>query len=269
MPNWRALKGTTYSTVTTFGGTRVGARVAAAVDSLDRAFRNDSADSGRNGEVWLLDQLIPVRPTVVFDVGANVGAWSAEALRRLDRATVHAFEPIPSTFARLAECGDGGQRLVTNQLALTSTDGPDLTMWKGSHSTVASAVRRSATEGSEVSVPSMRGDTYCGSAGVDRIDLLKVDVEGHDLAVLRGFSGMLEARRIDIVQFEFTLFAVFARVWLSDFHELLGEFGYAVGKLYPSWIDWSSYDASDERHLRCNFVAAVSGTPAAAAIGRL
>ena len=267
MPNWRALKGTTYSTVTTFGGTRVGARVAAAVDSLDRAFQNDSADSGRNGEVWLLDQLVVIRPTVVFDVGANVGAWSAEALRRFDRATVHAFEPIPSTFERLAKHGDAGQRLVTNQLALSGTDGPELTMWEGSHSTVASAVRRSATESSEVTVSSVRGDTYCALAGVDRIDVLKVDVEGHDLAVLRGFSGMLEERRIDVVQFEFTLFAVFARVWLSDFHELLGEFGYSVGKLYPSWIDWSSYEASDERHFRCNFVAAASGTAAARAIG--
>jgi len=35
-------------------------------------------------------------------------------------------------------------------------------------------------------------DAYCAAQGIERVDYLKVDSEGHDLAVLQGAAGMLE-----------------------------------------------------------------------------
>ena len=47
-------------------------------------------------------------------------------------------------------------------------------------------------------------------SGFKNIDLLKVDVEGHEREVLEGFRVALESGAVDVVQFEFTLWAVIA-----------------------------------------------------------
>jgi len=265
--NARRLKALIYRNITAVGGTRWGAKVATAVQTVDQAFKNDSADSRSNGETWLLESLSSLDPRVVLDVGANVGSWTSIALRAFPSATVHAFEPIEATYAKLVATHGSTPRVVTSNVALTSNDAGPLTMWTGSDSTLASTVKQPNRPGQETSVQSASGDAYCRQAGIDHIDLLKVDTEGHDLEVLRGFTGLIESGGIDVIQFEFTLFAVFVRTWLRDFHDLLGPAGYSIGKLYPSWIDWTAYDASDERYLRCNFVAARQGSPAGALLG--
>ena len=46
------------------------------------------------------------------------------------------------------------------------------------------------------------GDAFCDEHRVERIAFLKIDAEGHDLEVLRGFRKMLEGMRIDLVEAE-------------------------------------------------------------------
>lgn len=259
------LRQRAFTTTTAFGGTAPGRRVAAVVESLHRAFENDNSDHTTNGEAWLLTRLAPLRPAAVLDVGANVGSWSIAAIGQFESATVHAFEPIQDTYQRLvANVGSASpSRFVANNVALSSTAKAEMPMWLGHESKVASAVHRGDVDsGEQVAVESLDGDEYCASHGIEHIDLLKIDTEGHDLEVLRGFQGMLRRGAVDVIQFEFTLFAVYARTWLGDFYSLLEPFGYSIGKLYPTWVDWRAYDAHDERFFRCNFVAVCEGSAA-------
>lgn len=46
-------------------------------------------------------------------------------------------------------------------------------------------------------------DQVCAEDGIEQIDLLKIDTEGHEIEVLLGASSMLQAGRIASVQFEF------------------------------------------------------------------
>ena len=55
-----------------------------------------------------------------FDVGANVGQTTREALRRFPSARVYAFEPHPTSFRELAAIKD--DRLSAHQLALGDTE---------------------------------------------------------------------------------------------------------------------------------------------------
>lgn len=196
-----------YTRITRFGAGRVGRRVAGAIESLDRAFENDTSDHETNGESWLLAQVAAANPKVVVDVGANRGTWSLAATSQLTNAAVHAFEPIPETFELLDRNLRAQPKVQTRHIALTSSDMGSLTMYRGSHDTLATAVENPLNRGASVDVEALTGDSYCQREGIDRIDLLKVDTEGHDLAVLQGFDGMLSTGRVDVVQFEFTLFA--------------------------------------------------------------
>jgi hypothetical protein len=70
-------------------------------------------------------------------------------------------------------------------------------------------------------VPTIRGDEFCEGQGVKKIDFLKIDAEGHDLEVLKGFEGMLARSRVGVVQVE-VWFGHSDRPRLETFQSWLG-----------------------------------------------
>ena len=128
----------------------------------------------------LLDALLP-EGGVFFDIGSNWGYFSLYAASNHQALAIHAFEPFPSTYADLIRCVEqaGIAHLVTcHQVALSEADGdarihlPDRL-----HSGQATV---SASGGTRV--PTRRLD----SMKLPRPDFIKMDVEGHEIEVLRG-----------------------------------------------------------------------------------
>jgi FkbM family methyltransferase len=76
-------------------------------------------------------------------------------------------------------------------------------------------------------------DTYCEQNGIAKIELAKVDVEGHELAVFNGMKRLLEQRRVRCIQFEYGGCNLDARVSLSDIWSFLEPYGFNFCKLYP------------------------------------
>jgi hypothetical protein len=62
-------------------------------------------------------------------------------------------------------------------------------------------------------------------------DLLKIDVEGAELEVLKGAVGAIKAGKIDVIQFEFNEMNVVSRVFFRDFWHVLD--GYSFYRLLP------------------------------------
>ena len=148
---------------------------------------------------------------VVFDVGANVGQFAQEARQEQPAATIYSFEPHPRSFEKLAQAA-AGNRIVPQCLALSDqigevrfyeygSEGP------GSHinSLVPDArfPARFGYEGHAITVQSTTLDHFCAGHDIDRIDFLKIDVEGAELSVLEGGAGMLARGKIMAVYFEF------------------------------------------------------------------
>ena len=107
-------------------------------------------------------------------------------------------------------------------------------------------------------------DTYAENAGLDHIAFVKVDTEGHDLAVLGGAQHLLAARRIKVVQFEYNQRWVYARSFLRDAFELLVPIGYRVGKLTPRGVEfYPGWDTDLETFIEGNYVACTAETSAA------
>ena len=99
-----------------------------------------------------------------------------------------------------------------------------------------------------------RLDDVCAEEAIERIDLLKLDVEGHELAVLEGASRMLAEDRVRMVQFEFGGTALDARVYLRDFFRLL-EPRFCLFRILRDGLAPIEYDERWEIFTTANYLA--------------
>ena len=149
--------------------------------------------------------------TVVFDVGANAGQTCRELLEAFPQARIAAFEPHPDTMSRFRSAVTD-PRVTAHQLALADTTG-DVTLYEYGNRAGGSMLnslvpdarfpRQFGYEPRIRAVPSTTLDRFCETTNVDRIDLLKIDTEGSELAVLKGAERMLEQRRVRFIYVEF------------------------------------------------------------------
>lgn len=136
--------------------------------------------------------------SVVLDVGAFVGDWAEKIAERYD-AVVHAFEPAPGALRQLdarAERFPGihvhafglGRRDETATLALA---GPGSSIYADSGSF------------GEADVPIRDVVTVLDELGIDRVDLLKVNIEGGEFDLLDRLAEAGRLDRIDRVMVQF------------------------------------------------------------------
>ncbi|TXH95448.1 MAG: FkbM family methyltransferase [Pseudorhodobacter sp.] len=136
----------------------------------------------------------------VLDVGANIGQSARGFARFWPEARIHSFEPVPDTFARLTETVRDLPRVSAHNLALGRSSGT-AEMTDLAQSVQNRIITEPGAEGRPTqTVQIQRGADFCQANGIKRISYLKIDTEGHDLDVLRGFTGMF--KRIDFVQVE-------------------------------------------------------------------
>ncbi len=224
------------------------------------AYRNFDYDPRTNGELRVLRALGALRPRCVFDVGANVGDWTALARSALAQAEVHSFELVPEVAKKLRNRFAEDPNVSVSPFGLAEQSGavrvafrPDLTSVSSMLDVpleFASDLRKEMID-AEVTT----GDEYCRENDIEGIDFLKVDVEGKELDVLRGFERTLSAGAVRVVQFEYGQGSIYTKDLLRDFYEYLDGHGYLVGKLYPRWVDLRPYSAFDEDFLGPNYIA--------------
>ncbi len=141
---------------------------------------------------------------VIFDVGANLGIYSFAALAAEPEATVHAFEPTPEIASRLREAAElnGLRRLNVHQIAVSSNTGhAKLNRYLGDTGANGGMnfIFGSAAEGDPNRVPTMRLDDFCANMVSTHVDLLKVDVQGHEHDVFLGAEGLIKAGSIGLI----------------------------------------------------------------------
>lgn len=164
----------------------------------------------------------------IFDIGANVGR-TVRALRDAYRkTTIYAFEPVQGTFALLQEAVGRDPQIKCFNMAFG-----DVKTKLRMDATPGSVKNKISdqSEGREVDVH--RGDEFCAEQGIDRINFLKIDTEGYDLKVCQGFSSMLRAGQIDLLQVESGLSPKNKlHVPLQAFKEYLEPIGYSLFRIY-------------------------------------
>lgn len=197
----------------------------------------------------------------IVDVGANVGEYARAALSANRDAILHCFEPSAPHFRLLhdALCGTSAR---LNPVGLSDVQG-QRTLHKDADVTgLASLIPRDLTHVDVrlqpvESVKLVTGDSYVSQNQIHRINLLKIDVEGWEMPVLKGFEQSFERKIINCCQFEFGHAHIERRENFRDFYRFFVERGFKIGALKPNgtvtYMD--RYDEIFENYYATNYVA--------------
>ena len=189
------LRGKGYETIVTLK-TPVGGRLISGLDDWIpwNVFINGRYEEGC--EDYMLD--MAKQATVIFDVGANIGYFAIQFGKMLhDTGNVHCFEPMKYQFnvlQRNIEENNLDNIILNKAIVSNEQNAIKRIYFSGIDNTGSSSLEIESSLYEDVRCITI--DEYSVQHNIDKIDLMKIDVEGHELKVLLGASRMLEARKI-------------------------------------------------------------------------
>lgn len=224
---------------------------------------NDSIEEfQRNGELQLMARLSQFKMNTIFDVGANVGDWTEMVLESQPTANVHAFEPMPETFQKYVNLIHPDTRVMPNPFGLSDACEIRDMLFDHNNDKLTTPCLELFRNVPEIrSLIMVDGQSYCASRKIETIDFLKIDTEGHEYKVLKGFGEVLEQKKICTIQFEYGYANVLTKDLLLDFYRLLTPLGYVIGRLSPEGVDFKTYGLFDEDFQGPNHIAVHESSP--------
>jgi FkbM family methyltransferase len=179
-------------------------------------------DSGLTSEVDRFAreaQKFKLKNPVVLDVGANLGDWSNEFNSRVSNCVIHAFEPSKETYLSLMESTKESPNINVYNFGLGGANNSQKLYYNEEKSGMASLSKRDLKhfgikfekfENVEV----IRLDGFLEENSI-KPDFVKIDVEGHELAVLEGLGDYIND--LKVIQFEFGGTDIDSRTFFHDF----------------------------------------------------
>jgi FkbM family methyltransferase len=177
---------------------------------------------------------------------------------------VHAFEIAPPVFEKLSSHLAGHSGVKLNSIGLSDREGTIPVFYPESDTYVTTAYpkmleqihgyQRMASV-KQLVVPVMTGDQYIANNKIQTVDVLKIDVEGMEESVLRGFEKALARQVIRLIQFEYNTTNIASKFLLRDAYDLFASHGYILGKLYPNYVEFRDYHYRHEDFCGPNMIA--------------
>lgn len=178
----------------------------------------------------LLELLQSEGVETIYDVGANVGTWTLLAKAMFPEAVVHAFEPLPLHASQFTRNAKAFANVHLHEVGLGS-ENKTVPLRVANYSDASSVLSFSATEDNgglsevqQVPITLRRLDEFRVEYSLTGPDLLKLDVQGYELEVLKGATQCLAAAKAVITEVSFVPY--YQRQCL--FHDVvafLAEFG--------------------------------------------
>jgi len=197
--------------------------------------------------IFSLEKLINAGDTII-DIGANQGEYALWAARKAGSSgQVHAYEPLTSMYAQLKENVqlNPALRIIPHQMGLSDKPGRLKLYSNDNHNEGVNTLFPDPTRGSKVleEIELNTLDLEVERLALNKIDLIKIDVEGAELMVLNGGKSTIAKHR-PILFLEFNEEAFLTAGYSSaDILSLLEKFGYKFykiglrGRLTPLAID--------------------------------
>lgn len=211
-----------------------------------------------SGEMdWLRRHFANKKNIVVFDVGANVGDYSNSILELLTGSKVYAFEPHPKNFVQLQKITAPHRLHVFSQAVSDQPGQMNLYDYQekdgSSHASLYQEVIETIHNESSIfyTINVITLDDFCAEHSIERIDLLKIDIEGNELKCLLGAKNLIASGKIQAIQFEFNGMNVVSQSTFKNFWDLLSDFKFhrilpggrllEIKKYSPIWCEIYAY----------------------------
>jgi len=188
---WTALDASVSSTLALLGFPRRPRIVRLVMPRVTINVNTARRDLVGYWEIWLERESEPTSTfraaagDTIVDVGANVGFYALKRALDSENARVIAIEPDPQTFDLLQRNIRDNHADNVECLNLAVSDAEGELWFLSDHVSLNSRVV-SQREPGAVAVAATTLDALVGQLDLTRIDFLKIDTEGHELAVLRG-----------------------------------------------------------------------------------
>jgi FkbM family methyltransferase len=171
--------------------------------------RNLEFEKNFNIEDYFKSLIITNKPTI-FDVGAHHGE-SIDFFKNIwPNSLIHAFEPDPNSCSSISK---HFSNVFINNIGLSDVNGK-LPFYKQTITHLNSLIKIKSdsmdslgyakeAENFKIDVNVSRGDDYMKGNNIEKIDLLKIDVQGNEINVLKGFRNCLNLIDVIIVEISF------------------------------------------------------------------
>lgn len=167
-----------------------------------------------------------------FDIGANVGLFSLHAAPIVGgKGTIYSFEPTPETFDRFIkniELNDFNN-ITPENVGLSTTSGEMMfnTASNGYDAWNSFAKLNELGLAKQIEVKVVSLDEYILQNKINKIDLVKLDVEGWEYNVLKGAVQLLSGSNSPTFMVEFTEENAFAAgYYCGEIYDFMVSFGY-------------------------------------------
>jgi FkbM family methyltransferase len=187
----------------------------------------------------------PEKFRAVVDVGANKGDFSKLFLHHFPAAAIHAFEPVEATFSRLQQALSSEPRARVHPIAASNQTGTAVirTFASSEKNTLVAGLTDSlrVDPAGEEKINTARLDEFLAETKLERIDFLKIDVEGFEMKVLESCGRYLDPSTIPYLFFEFHRIGaprshVSGHTQLCEVNSFLDSRGYRFVTIYTQGV---------------------------------
>jgi FkbM family methyltransferase len=200
-------------------------------------------------------------PAMAIDIGGNVGDYTAELLAGSSGLEIRIFEPSPTNVEILMARFAAAHNVKVVPKAVGNTTGSATLYANRAGSGIASLTKRRldhfdiSFDHAETVQLIRFEDYWTDTLERRRVDIVKIDIEGHELAALVGFGAALEA--VGVIQFEFGGCNIDTRTYFQDFWYFFQDARFDLYRITPFGLERvDRYRECDEVFSATNFIAA-------------
>lgn len=191
---------------------------------------------------FLMTFVDKTKTNVIFDVGCLNGAESILLNHYLPDSQIFLFEVSLIPFRLSVDNVSGISNIKPNLFALGNFDGATyLNLYRnpGLNSLLEKIVDDEKSYDARIMrdlIPVVRAETFCKSNGIYKVDLIKIDVQGFELEVFKGFGEMLSD--VSVIQTECAWKLTYSnQPSYKDICDYLSQFGFVEKAKQIDYID--------------------------------
>lgn len=174
----------------------------------------------------------------VFDVGANIGQSISRYRDDFPNCFITSFEPNPEIFSVLEKNWGDVSGITLNPVALANTIGhasfyatrvPEVGSLLEPTEHMIKLSSEHKYDYKTINVPTLTLDHYCQANNINKIDILKLDVQGFELNVLQGAEILLHDGKVTMIYSEVTFAETYTnQTRFIDLVSYLNKFNYEI-----------------------------------------